>query len=133
MAAVFRVAATEPSRKRKRLWPNVDLDLRQRWELDACIVQINERLGEINKSRRRFRLQAGDGRRTATQPMQRPRFLEAVAHRNKRSIGRTKEKAVIIRALISNSNMDLPVISIWGTAGIGKTTLARMVYSEIQR
>ncbi|GJN31336.1 hypothetical protein PR202_gb19724 [Eleusine coracana subsp. coracana] len=43
MAAVSRVAAAEPSRKRKRLWPNVDLGLRQRWELDAWIVQINER------------------------------------------------------------------------------------------
>ncbi|GJN08002.1 hypothetical protein PR202_ga25886 [Eleusine coracana subsp. coracana] len=130
MAAVSRVAAAEPSRKRKRLWPNVDLGLRQRWELDAWIVQINERLDEIDKSRKRFRLQAGDGRRTATQPMQRPRFLEAAAHRNERPIGRTMEKAAIIRALISNSNMDLPVISIWGTAGIGKTALARMVYSD---
>jgi hypothetical protein len=132
MAAVSRLAAAEPSRKRK--WPslNVDLGLRQRWELDALIARINERLDEIGKGKRRYRLQAGDGRRTAAPPMQRPRFLEAAAHREERLIGRTSEKEEIIRALVSDTSADLPVVSIWGTAGIGKTALVRMVYSDTE-
>jgi len=35
ITAVSRLGAAEPSRKRKRLWPNIELGLRQRWELDA--------------------------------------------------------------------------------------------------
>jgi hypothetical protein len=34
-ATVSRMSAAEPSQNRKRLWLNVDLGLRQRWELDA--------------------------------------------------------------------------------------------------
>ncbi|XP_062211099.1 putative disease resistance protein RGA3 [Phragmites australis] len=126
---ISRMATAEQSRKRRRPWPNVELGPRQRWELDGKIININERLDEIYKSRKRYRFQAGDGRRTA-QPMQCPSFLEAAAHRDERPIGRTKEKEKIVRALISDSGMDLPVISIWGTAGIGKTALARLVYYD---
>jgi hypothetical protein len=132
MAAVSRLAAAEPSRKRKRLPLNVDLGLRQRWELDALIARINERNDEIDKGRRRYRLEAGDGRRTAPPPMQRPRFLEAAAHREERLIDRTSEKEKIIHALVSDTSVDLPVVSIWGTAGIGKTALVRMVYSDTE-
>ncbi|CAL4914177.1 unnamed protein product [Urochloa decumbens] len=131
MAAVSRMAAAETSRKRKRLWLNVDLGLRQRWELDAWIAKINERLDEIDKGRRSLKLQAGDGRRTAQPMQQQPRFFEAAARRDERHVGRAEQKEKIIRALVSDSaGMDLPVISIWGTAGIGKTALARLVYSD---
>lgn len=126
-----RLADAERSRKRKRPWPSVDLGLLQRWKLDDKIVEINERLDEINKDRKRYRLLAGDGRRTVAQPMQRPRFLESAAHRDERPIGRNEEKELIVRALVSDSaSMNLPVVSIWGTAGIGKTALARLVHDN---
>ncbi|CAL4922429.1 unnamed protein product [Urochloa decumbens] len=132
ITAVSRLAAAEaePSRKRKRLWPNIELGLRQRWELDAWIAKINERLKEIHELKRSFRLQAGDGRRAAQPIEQSSRFLEAAVRRDERPIGRAEEKAKIIRALVSESGLDLPVISIWGTTGIGKTTLARLVCGD---
>ncbi|WVZ56777.1 hypothetical protein U9M48_007262 [Paspalum notatum var. saurae] len=131
ITAVSRLTAAEQSRKRKRTWPSIDLGPRQRWQLDEKIVKINERLDEINRDRKRFRLQAGDGRRTGTPPMQRPWFLEAAPHRDERPIGRNEEKEQIVRALISDSaSTDLPVVSIWGTAGIGKTALARLVHDD---
>jgi hypothetical protein len=129
ITAVSRLAAAEQSRKRKRLWPCVELGPRQRWELDDKISQINERLDEINRGRKRYRLQAGDGRRTEAQPIQRPRFLESAAHRDERPIGRDEEKEQIVRALVSDS-AEMEVISIWGTAGIGKTTLAQSVFKD---
>ncbi|KAL6645664.1 hypothetical protein ACP70R_017272 [Stipagrostis hirtigluma subsp. patula] len=70
VTAVSRMAA-EPSRKRKRPWPSIELGPRQRWELDGKITKINERLEEINKARKNYMFRAGDARRTA-QPMQRP-------------------------------------------------------------
>ncbi|TVU47226.1 hypothetical protein EJB05_06818, partial [Eragrostis curvula] len=124
------MAAAEPSRKRKWLGLSVDLGLRQRWELDAWIAKINERLDEIVNCKKKYRLQAGEGRRTAPPMQQRPTFLEAAARRDERPIGRTKEKEVIIRALVADSGIELPVISICGTAGIGKTALARFVYAD---
>ena len=131
VTAVSRLAAAEQSRKRKRLWPSVELGPRQRWELDDKIAQINERLDEINRGRKRYRLQAGDGRRTTAQPMQRPRFLESAAHRDERPIGRNEEMEKIVRALFSDST-EMGVISIWGTAGIGKTALAQSVCKDPQ-
>ncbi|PWZ54896.1 putative disease resistance protein RGA4, partial [Zea mays] len=129
ITAVSRLAAAEQSRKRKRLWPSVELGPRQRWELDEKIAKINERLDEINTGRKWYRLQAGDGTRTASQPTQRPRFLESAAHRDERPIGRNEEKEQIVRALVSDS-ADMAVISIWGTTGIGKTALAQSVYKD---
>ncbi|CAL4939171.1 unnamed protein product [Urochloa decumbens] len=131
ITAASRLAAAEQPRKRKRPWPSVELGPRQRWKLDEKIAEINGRLDEISKERKRYRLQAGDGRRTAAQPMQRPRFLEAAAHRDERPIGRDKEKEQIVGALVSDTaGMDLPVVTIWGTAGIGKTALARLVHDD---
>ncbi|KAL6902226.1 hypothetical protein ACP4OV_005102 [Aristida adscensionis] len=129
-AAASRMAATaEPSRKRKLPWPSVELGPRQRWELDGKITKINERLDEIYKARKSFRFQAWDARRMA-QPMQRPRFLEAAARRDERPVGRTAEKEKIVRALVDDGGNYLPVVSIWGTAGIGKTALARLVCED---
>lgn len=131
MAAVSRMAAAETSRKRKRLWLNVNLGLRQRWELDAWMTKINECLDEIDKGKRALRLRPGDGRRTAPPMQQRQRFLEAAAYGDERHVGRADQKMKIISALVSESvGTDLPVISIWGTAGIGKTALARLVYND---
>ncbi|XP_062213756.1 putative disease resistance protein RGA3 [Phragmites australis] len=130
MTAESRMAAAaEASRKRKRSWPNVELSLRQRWELDGKITKINEYLDEINKGRENYRFQHGDASRTA-QPTQRPRYLEAAAHHDEIPIGRIEEKEKIVRALVSNTGMDVPVISIWGTPGIGKTALAQLVYGD---
>ncbi|KAJ1297348.1 hypothetical protein BS78_01G368600 [Paspalum vaginatum] len=136
ITTVSRLTAAEQSRKRKRAWPSVDLGPRQRWLLDEKIVKINDRLDEIYKDRKVFRLRAGDGRRIAAPPVQRPRFLEAAAHRDERPIGRNEEKEQIVRALVSDSaSTNLPVLSIWGTAGIGKTALARLVhdYPEVEK
>ncbi|CAN6295260.1 unnamed protein product [Urochloa humidicola] len=133
ITAASRLAAADQPRKRKRPWHSFELGPRQRWKLDEKIAEINERLDEISKGRKRYRLQNGDGRRTAAQPMQRARFLEAAAYRDERPIGRNKEKEEIVGALISDSaGVDLPVVTIWGTAGIGKTALARLVHDDPQ-
>ncbi|XP_006651334.1 putative disease resistance protein RGA4 [Oryza brachyantha] len=131
--AVAKLDSTEPSRKRKRSWLPVQLGPRQRWGLDAKIAEINERLDEIARGRRRFRFQQGDAARRA-QPGQRPRFLEVATCPDESSqsqiIGRGKEKEEVVQALLSDHDISLPVISIYGAAGIGKTTLARWVYHD---
>ncbi|CAN6325359.1 unnamed protein product [Urochloa humidicola] len=133
ITAASRLAAAEQPRKRKRPWASVELGPRQRWELDEKIAKINERLEEISKGRKRYRLQNGDGRRTAPQPMQRERFVEAAGHRDESPIGRDKEKEQIVGALVSDcAGVDLPVVTMWGTAGIGKTALARLVHDDPQ-
>uniref|UniRef100_A0A0D9VTH9 AAA+ ATPase domain-containing protein n=1 Tax=Leersia perrieri TaxID=77586 RepID=A0A0D9VTH9_9ORYZ len=143
---VAKLNSAEPSRKRKRrslttlaitpftpeFWSSwFTVDPRQRWRLDAKITEINERLEEIAKSRKRYRFQPGDAARRA-QPGQRLRFLEVAAcsDTNSQILGRAREKEEVVQALLSDHNIPLPVISIYGTAGIGKTTLARLVYND---
>ncbi|KAG8063550.1 hypothetical protein GUJ93_ZPchr0003g17689 [Zizania palustris] len=131
--AVAKLESAEPSRsrKRKRSWLTVDLGPRQRWGLDAKIAELNERLGEIAESRKSLKLQSGDAARRV-QPGQWQRFPEAAACHDESSqiIGRAVEKGEIVQSLWSNHTIPLPVISIYGAAGIGKTTLARLVYND---
>ncbi|KAF0909745.1 hypothetical protein E2562_000074 [Oryza meyeriana var. granulata] len=131
--AVARLDSAEPSRKRKRFWFTVQLSPRQRWGLDAKIADINERLDEIAKGRKRFKFQPGDAARRA-HPGQRPRFLEVAACHDESSqnFGRASEKEEVVQALRSDHTIPLPVISIYGAAGIGKTTLARLVYHDAE-
>ncbi|XP_052146180.1 putative disease resistance RPP13-like protein 1 [Oryza glaberrima] len=131
--AVARLESAEPSRKRKRSWLNLQLGPRQRWGLDAKITEINERLDEIARGRKRFKFQPGDAARRA-QPGQRPRFVEVAACHDESSqiFGRAKEKEEVVQALLSDHTIPLPVISIYGAAGIGKTTLARLVYNNAE-
>jgi len=43
--------------------------------------------------------------------------------------GRGKEKEELLNILLSNAD-DLPIYAIWGMGGLGKTTLAQLVYNE---
>uniref|UniRef100_A0A2K1R6J7 Uncharacterized protein n=1 Tax=Populus trichocarpa TaxID=3694 RepID=A0A2K1R6J7_POPTR len=43
--------------------------------------------------------------------------------------GRRKEKEELLNILLSNDD-DLPIYAIWGMGGLGKTTLAQLVYNE---
>ncbi|KAI5559482.1 hypothetical protein BDE02_17G113400 [Populus trichocarpa] len=43
--------------------------------------------------------------------------------------GRGKEKEELVNILLSNAD-DLPIYAIWGMGGLGKTTLAQLVYNE---
>jgi tRNA A37 threonylcarbamoyladenosine biosynthesis protein TsaE len=61
--------------------------------------------------------------------MQHPWFLKSAGHRDERPIGHNEEMEKIVRALVSDS-IEMEVISIWGTTGIGKTALAQSVYKD---
>ncbi|XP_011038423.1 PREDICTED: putative disease resistance protein RGA4 [Populus euphratica] len=43
--------------------------------------------------------------------------------------GRGKEKEELVNILLANAD-DLPIYAIWGMGGLGKTTLAQLVYNE---
>jgi hypothetical protein len=43
--------------------------------------------------------------------------------------GRGKEKEELVNILLANAD-DLPIYAMWGMGGLGKTTLAQLVYNE---
>jgi len=45
-------------------------------------------------------------------------------------IGRDQEKSDIIELILNQAGQDLPVISVWGMGGVGKTTLVKDAYQS---
>lgn len=124
-----------PNPNRKRSWLALDRPLCHH-RIGAQIAEIHKRLAEIAEGRKNFLLRPGDGRRRAPvggrrHCYQSPSFSSCErANDQRRWQGRHRERARIVRELTSDWRMDVPVLPIYGAAGIGKTTLAQLVFDD---
>ncbi|XP_050284684.1 putative disease resistance RPP13-like protein 1 isoform X3 [Quercus robur] len=96
------------------------------------IEEIDTRLQNIvtDKKDLELRENAGLGRAGAT----RPRVPTTSLVNEGRTHGREEDKKAIVKLLLSgeSSNAQLSVIPILGMGGMGKTTLAQLVYNDIE-
>ncbi|KAJ3682971.1 hypothetical protein LUZ60_013198 [Juncus effusus] len=131
------------SRKRKYFEiPHLSLSLSPEWgpiqrrKFSTAIDKINKKLDDINKARKNLRLRGADGAKR-----QRPGAFQPTSHYDPAKIvGRGYETENIINLLKSDGadpvngadpRRKIHVVAIHGAAGIGKTTLARKVFDEI--
>ncbi|XP_043717985.1 putative disease resistance protein RGA3 [Telopea speciosissima] len=92
------------------------------------IKDINEKLDLIEKDMKMFNFKIGDVNDNFKNDIDRETDARLD---NSQIIGREKEKSILIDMLIGSSNEELlSVIPIVGIGGLGKTTLAKMVYND---
>lgn len=91
--------------------------------------KMRANLEEITKQHRDFSLTAGGGsnieQKTDTRETS-SAIEEALI------VGRTKEKQKIVASLSANRTEELTILPIYGFGGMGKTTLAKLVFSDAQ-
>ncbi|KAF3342067.1 disease resistance protein RGA3 [Carex littledalei] len=137
----INVHNVEPSRKRKRNQfelPSISPEWGplQRRRFSSEIDKIDNRLDEIRRSRKNLRLNGEDGERRGSSHLRARPFQTGPCHDQASIIGRENDKNEVVNLLItgqtsaSASRSTITVVLIHGAAGIGKTTLARMVYND---
>ncbi|KAJ4765895.1 Disease resistance protein (CC-NBS-LRR class) family [Rhynchospora pubera] len=118
-----RVSSTPPNSRKRKLIQVPDGMLNQ-------IRQIRSKFSEIEKDRLALRLMEEDGPRRCNSDHQIPPTSHFVVESD--IIGREREKESLIDVLSSASQDGeiISVVTIVGTGGIGKTTLAKLVYND---
>ncbi|XP_004308817.1 PREDICTED: putative disease resistance protein RGA4-like [Fragaria vesca subsp. vesca] len=97
-----------------------------RHEVAARINDLNERLAVIDKEKQRFNLQ------NITRVPE-PVWQKTTSLPNAKTFGRDKERVLVVSKLLSESSQEKVVpliIPIVGMGGMGKTTLAQLVYND---
>ncbi|XP_060207754.1 putative disease resistance protein RGA3 [Lycium barbarum] len=100
--------------------------IRFRHKIGKRMKEVMKRLDAIAQERRDFDLNEMDTERQAT------RRETGFVVTEPQVYGRDNEKDEIVKILINNVNVaqELPVLPIHGMGGLGKTTLAQMVYND---
>ncbi|EEF49581.1 putative disease resistance protein RGA3 [Ricinus communis] len=112
---------------------NLFSDFMFKYELAPKIKEINERLDEIAKQRNDLDLKEGT-RVTLTETRDRDRLQTSSLIDESRVFGRTDDQKKLVELLVSDENSGndagVGVVPIIGMGGLGKTTLAQLVYND---
>ncbi|KAK9159516.1 hypothetical protein Syun_005857 [Stephania yunnanensis] len=132
----LKYSAVRNNKKKLPGWLNNLSRLAARFKMAHQIKAINLELDGIDKRKSAFHLitndQAGASSSLSSQTIDR----ETTSQLKDNVIGRESDKEDIIKMLInhdhgsSSNNIALPVIAIVGLGGLGKTTLAQLVYND---
>ncbi|KAG1370925.1 putative disease resistance RPP13-like protein 1 [Cocos nucifera] len=134
----LKLFSIHKSHKRKSSWSlpflgiGHDSVLLQRRTLATQIAKINDRLEEINEHRKNLRLGARDGTRRGQTTASSHLSQSVASYERSHAVGREVERENIVQALRSDCGTVLSVLPIYGAPGIGKTTLAQLVYDDVQ-
>ncbi|KAJ3682973.1 hypothetical protein LUZ60_013200 [Juncus effusus] len=124
------------SRKRKRgLAPSISSDfsaLLQKREFATQISKIKQRLDEIYEDRKKYALkEKGKAKKHENTSKMRNFSKQGASHDPNQTIGRDNQKIELVRELTSTeSRIHLPVVAVYGSSGIGKTTLAQLAFRD---
>ncbi|KAK9159525.1 hypothetical protein Syun_005866 [Stephania yunnanensis] len=104
-----------------------------RFKMAHQIKAINLELDGIDKRKSAFQLKTNDQAGASSSLSGQTIDRETTSRLNDNVIGRESDKEDIIKMLINHdhgNNIALPVIAIVGLGGLGKTTLAQLVYND---
>ncbi|KAG6468862.1 putative disease resistance RPP13-like protein 1 [Zingiber officinale] len=132
LAYVIEHAKEAPSRKRKLPVPSFGSvkNLFKRRKIAMDIVEIDNKRDEIHESWRNLRLRPSDGQRRSDGSNEMDSVPTVATFDKSRIVGRNKEYQSVVDHLKADSVSNLRVVVIYGLAGIGKTTLAQLIFKH---
>ncbi|KAJ6370959.1 hypothetical protein OIU77_001462 [Salix suchowensis] len=98
-----------------------------RFKMAHKLKNVRQKLDDIDMRKNKFKLTEGVGENEADRFDW--RITSSYVNKTEIIYGRDKEKEELISMLLANSD-DLSVYAIHGMGGLGKTTLAQLVYSD---